>query len=286
MNIETRSNEDPVATAPAARSGTQSIERVVALLRQLAAASPGNGASAAHLAARTGLDRGTAHRMLQCLAREGLLGYDEQTRRYHFGPLAYEIGLAAAERMDLAQLCRPTVARIAEETGDTAFLMVRSGDDAVCADRAEGSYPIKTFVVDVGTRRPLGVGAGSLAMLSALPDELARQVLANNTDRLDAYGMNAAALRAMTERTHREGYVAMDVVGVPGARAVAMPVLAAEGRPVAALSVAAISARMGPARERELAALLGRKARELELALERRMARAGTKANTPLVTTR
>jgi len=47
------------------------------------------------------------------------------------------------------------------------FLIVRSGDDAVCADRAIGSYPVKTSVVDVGTRRPLGLGGGSLAMLTA-----------------------------------------------------------------------------------------------------------------------
>src|SRR3546814_18638585 len=77
--------------------------------------------------------------MRQCLAAEDLLAYDADARRYSFGRLAYDIGMAAAERLDLAQLCRPALARIADDTGDTVFLMVRSGDDAVCADRAIGS---------------------------------------------------------------------------------------------------------------------------------------------------
>ena len=40
-----------------------------------------------------------------------------------------------------------------------------SGADAVCIDRRLGSYPVKTLTVEVGTKRPLGIGAGSLAIL-------------------------------------------------------------------------------------------------------------------------
>jgi DNA-binding IclR family transcriptional regulator len=37
--------------------------------------------------------------------------------------------------------------------------------------RHEGSFPIRTLVLDVGNRRPLGVGAGGLAILAAIGDE-------------------------------------------------------------------------------------------------------------------
>ena len=167
-----------------------------------------------------------------------------------FGRLAYEIGLAASERLNLAQICKPALARIAEETGDTVFLMVRSGDDCICADRAMGSYPIKTFVVDVGTHRPLGIGAGSLAILSALPEDVANQVIDRNASRIVEYeDMSLVRLHDTMMRARRTGHVAMDVIRVPRVRAVGVALVAANGRPVAAMSIAAIVFRMTPDRE-------------------------------------
>jgi len=253
-----------------ARDGTQSIRRTVSLLRELIESNR-RGASSSELAARAGLDRSTARRMLQCLVDEGLLAFDADTRRYYFGHLAYDIGLAASERLDLPQLCKPALARIADDTGDTVFLMIRSGDEAVCADRAVGSYPIKTFTVEVGTRRPLGIGAGSLAMLSALPEDVAELVLKHNAPRIGAYdGMTLERLRRMMQQARQQGYVAMDVIEVPGARTVGVAITTGTGRPVAALSVAAISMRMTPERESGLLAILRREASEIARLLNRR----------------
>ena len=250
--------------AKTARGGTQSIQRAAALLRELTGSNR-VGLATAELAARVGLDRTTVHRMLRCLVDEGLASQEPVGKRYFLGPLAYEMGLAAAERTDLRALCQPTLARLARETGDTAFLMVRSGDDAVCLDRAEGSYPVKTFVVDVGTRRPLGLGAGSLAILSALPEDEAEAVLARNAQRVGQFeGMTVAQLRSMLVQARQAGHVATEVIEVPGVRAIAVPLLSSSGRVAAGLSVAAVERRMG--REREATLL----ARLLELAAELR----------------
>ncbi len=262
-------NENVVADG-SARDGTQSIRRTVRLLRELLELNR-RGASASELSTRAGLDRSTGRRMLQCLVDEGLLAFDDETRRYHFAHLAYDIGLAASERLDLPQLCKPALARIADDTGDTVFLMIRSGDEAVCADRAAGAYPIKTFIVEVGTRRPLGVGAGSLAMLSALPDDVAELVIAHNAPRIGAYGdMTVEQLRAMMHKVRQQGHVVMDVVDVPGARTVGVAITTGTGRPVAALSVAAIAMRMTAERESGLLAILHREASEIAKLLNRR----------------
>ena len=211
--------------------------------------------------------------MLQCLAAEGLLSFDTESHKYHFGPLAYDIGVAAAERLDFPRLCKPTLARIAENTGDTAFLIVRNADDSICVDRASGSYPIKTFVVDVGTRRPLGIGAGSLAILSALSNEAAELILNQNAQRFTSYaGLPMARIRQLMEHGRRTGYIAMDVVDVPGARTVGVPVFISGHKPIAALSVAAISARMTPERESTLAKLLNKEAQDLGALLDQHMA--------------
>jgi DNA-binding IclR family transcriptional regulator len=276
MNIRLEPNREEIGGAGPARDGTQSIRRTVRLLRELIDSNR-RGASSSELAARAGLDRSTARRMLQCLVDEDLLAFDTENRRYYFGHLAYDIGLAASERLDLPQLCKPTLARIADDTGDTVFLMIRSGDEAVCADRAVGSYPIKTFVVDVGTRRPLGIGAGSLAMLSSLPEDVAELVLTHNAPRIGAYdGMTVEQLRAMMLEARQQGYVAMDVVDVPGARTVSVAVTSGPGRPVAALSVAAIAMRMTPEREARLLTILRREAAEVASMLDRRAVAANT----------
>lgn len=238
------------------RPGTQSLQRAAALLRELTASNR-QGATSADLAARTAIDRTTAHRMLRCLADEGLVLQDGPAKRYFLGPLAYEMGLAASERMDLRALCKPTLLRIAEETGDTAFLMIRSGDDSVCVERAEGTYPIKTFVVDVGTRRPLGVGAGSLAILSALSGDEADGVLTRNVKRYSPFdGLTVKSLRPKMLHARSEGHVTMGVIGVPGVRAVAVPIRTITGRAIAALSVAAVEWRMTKTRQGELLARL------------------------------
>src|SRR5690606_39494348 len=59
--------------------------------------------------------------------------------------------------------------------------------DAVCIDRAEGSFPIRVLTQNVGTRRPLGIGSGSLALLAAAPDDEVDNILRRNASRLKDY---------------------------------------------------------------------------------------------------
>ncbi|HLT99031.1 MAG TPA: IclR family transcriptional regulator [Burkholderiaceae bacterium] len=250
--------------------GTQSVQRVVALLRALVPLSK-RGASAVELAAATGIDRTTAHRILKCLAQEQVLAFNPEKRKYQFGPLVSEMGSAASETLDLPALCRPTLVRIADDVGDTVFLMVRRGDEAVCADRLSGNYPVKTFVVDVGVYRPLGIGAGNMAILSALPHDVADLLLEHNQPRYAQYPeMTVSRVRKLMEESRQRGYVVMDVIGVEGVRAVGVPVMVHE-RPIAALSIAAISARMAEQRVANLATLLRREAETLGRLLETRL---------------
>ncbi|HZQ61201.1 MAG TPA: helix-turn-helix domain-containing protein, partial [Casimicrobiaceae bacterium] len=150
------------------RDGTQSIQRAAMLVRVIASRSR-TGMRLSEVVQHAHLERSTARRILKCLAAEGLVTQDAASRRYFLGPLVFELGLAAAPRFNLVDTCRPSLQRIAEKTGDTVFLTVRSGYDSVCLDRREGSFPIKALMMEPGTRRPLGAGAGGLALLMLLP---------------------------------------------------------------------------------------------------------------------
>ena len=122
------------ATANTRLTGTQSIERALTLVREIAAHNRG-GSRLLDLATRTGLQRPTVHRMLKCLAAENMVQQDSDTHRYFLGPMVFELGLTAAPRFNLREICQPALSRIAEATGDTVFLTHRSGLDSVCLDR-------------------------------------------------------------------------------------------------------------------------------------------------------
>ncbi|MGB3069223.1 MAG: IclR family transcriptional regulator [Ottowia sp.] len=257
-------------SAPKARAGTQSLQRAVALLRALMSAS-GSGASVAELAEFTEIDRTTAHRMLRCLDEEGLATQDPRSRRYSLGPLAYELGVAAAGRLDLRVLCEPVLRSIAADTEDTVFLIIRSGDESVCIDRAEGSYPVRALVVDVGTRRPLGVGAGSLAILAALQPSERENLITRNASRISAYEkLTLPKLRQQIQRAQADGHVALDVVGVNEVRAVAVPIRTNAGHAIAALSISAVRSRMSEVREAALIKRLHRESSAIGELLEKR----------------
>jgi DNA-binding IclR family transcriptional regulator len=251
------------AAEPGKLSGTQSIERALLLLREIAAHNRG-GSRLLDLATRTNLQRPTVHRMLKCLAAENMVQQDPDTHRYFLGSMVFELGLTAAPRYNLREVCHPSLTRIAEATGDTAFLTQRSGLDAVCIDRREGTFPIKTFTLEIGMRRPLGVGTGSLAILSALSEEEIRHTINSNAARLSEYGLTVNSLMAQVRSAQKLGYALREMPTLAGVRSIGLALHNQSGMPFAALSVSAISSRMNDKRVSELAVLLKNETRLIE----------------------
>lgn len=248
-------------------TGTQSIQRAAHVLRILASRN-GTGLRLVDISSHSRLERPTAHRILKCLIAEGLVKQDAQTRRYFLGHLVFELGLAASSSFNLRDVCRPVLARLAEKTGDTVFLTIRSGFDTVCIDRAEGSFPIRTLTLDVGTRRPLGVGAGGLALLMSLPDQAIDDVVSANALRLGAYNnLTVPALMRLLKRCRELGYALNDARITPGATSVGLPIRSRSGEPFLAISIGAISSRMTEERQKELVALIRAEIINLEAAV-------------------
>lgn len=236
--------------------GTQSIERAIALLREVAVFGK-QGARLTDLIERCDIEYPTAHRIVKSLVTQALLSKDTKTRRYYLGPLVYELGLAAAPTIDAAKVCDAMTTNLAEQTGDTIFLNTRSGRDVVCVDRKEGPYPIRIFVFDVGSRRPLGVGAAGVALLMTdTPVQVAEIAKANETRYRDWTGVTRAGVVEMVERGRKLGYVAIDDAIFPGLRAVSVPFAIVGCRQLMAVTVAAVSSRLPRARILELVAVI------------------------------
>jgi len=251
------------AAVPGRLSGTQSIERALTLLREIAAHNR-SGSRLLDLATRTALQRPTVHRMLKCLANENMVQQDPDSHRYFLGSMVFELGLTAAPRFNLREICHPALTRIAEATGDTVFLTQRSGLDAVCIDRREGTFPIKTFTLEIGMRRPLGVGTGSLAILAALSEDEIRHTINANGARLPEYGLSVNSLTAQIRRAQKFGYAVREAPTLVGVRSLGLVLRNQSGVAFAAISVSAISSRMSDKRVAELVAMLKNEARLIE----------------------
>lgn len=243
------------------RTGTQSIERVVELLRVVASRGS-RGMRIGEVVATAGLPESTCFRMLSRLEIEGLVKRDNQTRKYFLGPLLHELGLLARPRYRLSELCDAAMHRLAEATLDTIYLSERSGLEAVCTSRALGDYPIKALTLDVGVRRPLGVGAGGLAILGAMPPVEAEAIIDANAHRYEKFSLiNADSLRTAVAQARRCGYAFLDSVVTPGTAAIGVA-FAAES-PVAAISLSAISSRLEPGRREEISRRMHREIRTI-----------------------
>ena len=156
--------------------GSQAIHRAVSLLRAVARVGAAD-CSLAELARAENMPRSTAHRMLQCLIDEGLVARDAQGKGYGLGPLAHELGLVPSPQAAEVERWRGLVAAVARRTSVTAYLLRRSGPDAVCLLKAEGSAVVRVVPVEVGQRRSLGLGAGAIALLAEQEDAVVEEVV-------------------------------------------------------------------------------------------------------------
>ena len=248
-------NPPTAGSAEEGVEGTQSIGRALRILKF--AASRGEGVRLRDVTTRFGLNKTTAHRILSALVASGFLREVDRTGAYGIGREAEIIGWVGRSRQSIRSVAQHSLSRICQETGDTVFLSVRSGVESVCIDRQEGSFPIKTLTLDIGSRRPLGVGSGSLALLSACRrDEIDDLLMKTQPLLVDYPRLTLELLRGQVLETTLQGYSFNDERVMPGMSAVGVAVLDAEEMPVAALSVAAITARMAPERRDMIVSLL------------------------------
>nr|WP_222622660.1 IclR family transcriptional regulator [Ramlibacter albus] len=235
------------------------MQRAVAVLRALASGA----GRVSDLAKTLDYTQATTHRLLQQLVQEGLV---EQLpdKRYALALGLFELAARAGERGGLRSQCRPSLLRLGAALGDSVFLLVRAGFDAMCLDRWEGPFPIRSFTGDIGGRVPLGVGQGSMAILANLPEAEREEVIRHNVPRLAGRGpMDGVYLRTEIAKARKLGYAATNSGLIEGMAGVGVPVFDARGEVVAALSIGTLAERVKGERLQVVVDLLQREARTL-----------------------
>ncbi|CAN5304952.1 IclR family transcriptional regulator [soil metagenome] len=244
--------------------GAQTLRRGLSVLRLLTRSGPG-GLRMSEIGRRLGLNKSTANRLTRALVDEGFVVFDAASGCCRLGPEAFAIGLAAEPSYVLQRMAAPILRQLAQESGDTVFFSVLHGYESICLSRDEGDFPIRNQLIKPGDRWPLGVGAGSCALLAALSDKAIDEILAVNAAiRLDRFPRcTDDAIRRLIDETRSRGYVVQPGLVLDESWAVGAAVYDIDQRPVASISIAALKSRLGPVRQKDLGERILAASREL-----------------------
>jgi DNA-binding IclR family transcriptional regulator len=252
-------SKKPLRTPPSAKpttrpqryAGTQAIVRASQILKAIGASAP-RGLRVVDLCERLGIERPTMHRILSCLVAEGLVLRSGAGKQYLLGGQIHKLGLLAAGRFNLREICENALTRIADATGDTVFLAARQGGDALVIDRRTGPYPVRAMPLKVGMPRPLGVGATGLAMLGALPGHEIDDYIRNNRQRLLEHHVRPESLPAQLIKLRKNGYAYSRGYGPPRLSGVGVTLHGGDDRCIGAISVTTLAPRMTLEHRREV----------------------------------
>lgn len=245
--------------------GTQSVLRAVGLLKTLAAA--GRDMDLGELTVAAGLTRTTTHRLLAALESEGLLARDPRTATYRLGPAAIALGTQALRSSNLRARIHPFLLQLADATGETATLEVLIDGRMLILDEVLGRHLVGT-VPSIGTSWAVHATSTGKALLAALPEEERPRLLGSRLESLTPRTTTRRAdLLAEIEQVREQGWAEAVEELEEGFVAVSAAVMDAMGHPVAAVSVNAPTARVTPARIRQLGELVRETARRASAAL-------------------
>lgn len=247
------------------RGRVQSVERALALLDAIAAASP-RGETAAELALTCGINRATAWRLLATLEVHGLVDRDPATNRYQVG---YTVArLAAASGVDgLVRRTHHVLERVCAQTGEAADLAVGRRSGLVYVD--EVAPPAVLTVNWLARPVPLHATSTGKAWLAWLPGPEARGVLGPVLKGFtDATVTDISRLFDELAQIRECGYAVSAGELEPTLCGVSAPVLhRGEDRPLAVFSIWGPADRVPPSRFEALGAVAIDAAASVEAAL-------------------
>ncbi|ANN79966.1 IclR family transcriptional regulator [Bordetella flabilis] len=246
-------------------SSTGVLQRAFTVLRVLADAK-GEKLRLTQIAQRAGLAPATTHRVLQALIQEDAVEQPPNSKAYQLSVAFYALGSAAGRhRSNLREVYRPSMLRLCGMLSDTIFILVRHGFDAVCLDRIDGPFPVRSHTGDIGGRVPLGLGQAGLVLLARLPPAEREEVIRFNIPRLHHLGfIDEISMRVRIKECLESNYAYSTGPGLfPGIAGLSVPIEDRNGDTVAALSVAAPAERLSGERLPLIVEMLHKEARAI-----------------------
>lgn len=256
----------PRAPAPA-RTAVKSADRVLDLLELLA----GTGRPMTHgeIARRTGIPKGSLTPLLRNLADRGYVEQLPDQAQFRLGEGAHALARHGAHSRDLVEASEPWLQRLMRSTGESASLSVLREDMAERIASVETRRAV-LYSVHVGVLQPLYANSAGKVLLAWMPAAQREAYLrrVKLQPRTDQTIRSVPVLRRQLEEVREKGVAWSFGEFTAGVVGVAVPVLDAHGRAVAALGVALPAERLDESRQKKLVDDLRATAREIARALQ------------------
>ncbi len=231
--MATAAHRLPDAPAPG-DAYVQSFARGLEVIRSFSAQAPSQTLS--EVAARAGLTRAGARRILLTLLALGYVDYDG--KHYRLTARILDLGYAYLTSMPIWELAQPVMERLSEQVRESCSAAVLEGSDIVYVLRVH-THKVVSLALSVGTRLPAYCTSMGRVLLADLPEDEARR-------RLEAMPRPARtrhtvtevdALMARVRQARQQGWAMVVEELEEGLISLAAPVRDRHGRVIAALNV-------------------------------------------------
>jgi DNA-binding IclR family transcriptional regulator len=243
----------------------QVVAKVGALLDCLAEAGE---TTASDLADRMSEPRSTVYRLLATLQPLDLVEPGSRRGTYRLGLGLLRLGSAVVARFDERRAALPVMERIHQQTGETVFLCIRRGFDAVCIERLDGQR-VQSLALQLGGSLPLHAGAAPRVLLAFEPESVWEEYLGERP--LESFTpttpVTREALRTSLARVREDGYAVSDEDVTLGIAALGAPIFDYRGTLRAALSISGVRPAILGEREEAMTQLMRESAEAISRAL-------------------
>lgn len=203
----------------------QTVRSVVKATQLLLCIADSEGLTATQAAGAAGIPMGTAYHLLNTLLAEGMLSRDS-ARRYHLGPKIAALSVAFSSRGPSEKLLR-VVRRLAETTGETAYLSAWREGQVVALAAIEGSSAVRVGRIHAELRGHEHARASGKVMLAHLdPNALDAYLATHSLDSLTPETIgDGRGLRLELAAVRRLGYAVDKGEFTVGVGCVSAPIL-------------------------------------------------------------
>ena len=226
--------------APDDRDFVTALERGLRVIG--AFAGDAEALTLSEMAAKTGLTRGTARRLLLTLESLGYAQFDGKV--FRLTPKVLNLGYAYLSSLPLWKVAEPIMKAVVDALDESCSLGVLDGQHLVYVARVRPKH-LSFTPINVGTRMPAHANAMGLVLLAELtPRELDEYFRKAKFDKFTKHTLadEAAVRRCLIRATH-DGYVLSDQMLDLGRRAIAVPIRSRTGRVEMALNIGAATSR-------------------------------------------
>jgi DNA-binding IclR family transcriptional regulator len=209
-----------------------SVKKAFRILQTISDSKGGSGIS--EIAKQLKIGKSTVHGITAAVEELGLLVRDPLHKKYQLGYSLLELSRKFYKKMELRDIARVPMERLAEKVEESVFLGIMNGDHITVLDVVESHHEVK-ITSPPGTRLPLLVGANGKVLLGQFEEEKAKGILQKMG--LKRYTpksiVDAKKFIKEVEEAKKKGCAIDDEEYLPGVRAVAAPLQTASLAPAA-----------------------------------------------------